>query len=196
MYSTLDEVNSAICVCNKCETMNQGQRRVPGVGTIRPLIFFIGEAPGRLGADQTGIPFTRDRSGRLLRGLIENIGLSPENDIYISNIIKCNPRDEFGRNRHPSSKEIVNCREYLFGELGLVRARVVVPLGELASRELLGVRKPMKEINSREYYHKLYGRIFPLYHPGYIIRGNYSVDRYRQDFSRLKRIAFQEKLLR
>lgn len=173
--------------------MNQGQRRVLGVGFMRPLVFFIGEAPGRLGADQTGVPFTLDRSGKLLRDLMVTVGLSPKNNVYISNIVKCNPRDERGRNRRPSRREIANCREYLTAELQLVKAKVLVPLGEIATCELIGSRLPMKKMHAREYYHEVHGLIFPLYHPGYIVRGNYPIALYLKDFLRLKELIKNKK---
>ena len=189
MYSTIDGLNLRISKCGKCRSMNQNQKRVPGVGKTHPLLFFIGEAPGRHGADQTGIPFTQDRSGMLLRNLMASVGLSPQKNVYISNLVKCNPRDEHGRNRRPSIGEIENCRQYLLAEIRIVNARILVPLGILASSELLGFRRPMKEINGREFFNKHHQRIVPLYHPGYIIRGNYSLDRYHRDFIHLRKLA-------
>lgn len=185
MSYALEKLNSRVTGCTKCRLMNQGQRRVVGTGAIEPLVFFLGESPGRLGADQTGIPFTQDRCGRLLRKMIERIGLCPQ-EIYISNVLKCNPRNAKGKNRRPSNEELVNCHEYLLAELNAVRAKVIVPLGEIASREFLGEKVCMKEINAKIFNHVDFGIIFPLFHPGYIIRGNYSVSRYRQDFERLR----------
>jgi len=188
MSYALKKLNSRVTGCTKCRLMNQGQKRVVGTGAIKPLVFFLGESPGRLGADQTGIPFTQDRSGRLLRKLIEEIGLCSE-EIYTSNVVKCNPRNEQGNNRRPSNEEITNCREYLQVELKAVTAKVIVPLGELAARELIGKRLAMKEINARKFDHATYGAIFPLYHPGYIIRGNYSLLEYRKDFACLRALV-------
>lgn len=167
--------------------MNKSQKRVMGTGVIEPLVFFLGEAPGRRGADQTGIPFTRDRSGKILRKMIEEIELSSE-EIYFSNVVKCNPRNEQGRNRRPSNKEIANCREYLLVELNAVRAKVIVPLGEIASRGFLGKKVSMKAINAKIFNHANFGYIFPLFHPGYIVRGNYSVAEYRRDFKSLRKL--------
>jgi uracil-DNA glycosylase len=168
--------------------MNKGQKRVTGTGSIEPLVFFIGESPGRLGADQTGIPFTKDRSGQLLRRMIEEIGLCAD-DVYISNVLKCNPRNEEGRNRRPSTQELTSCREFLLTELSIIRPKVIVPLGELAASEFLGRNVIMSEINGRAFSHRKYGNILPLFHPGYIIRGNYSISKYRQDFERLRRFV-------
>jgi DNA polymerase len=168
--------------------MNQGQKRVLGTGAIKPLVFFLGESPGRLGADQTGIPFTQDRSGKLLRKLLEEMGLS-SHEIYISNVVKCNPRNAQGRNRRPSNEEIANCRKYLQAELKVVKARVIVPLGEVAAREFVDRKLPMSKINAKKFDHVTYGTIFPLYHPGYVIRGNYPLSIYRKDFACLRALV-------
>ena len=185
MTYALEQLNSRIVDCTKCELMNQGQKRVVGIGAIKPLVFFLGESPGRLGADQTGIPFTQDRSGRLLRKMIAEIELRTQ-EIYISNVLKCNPRNEKGKNRRPSKEELANCHEYLLAELRTVRPKITVPLGEMASRELLEKRVRMKEINAKVFNHVEFGVIFPLFHPGYIIRGNHSLLEYRNDFAFLR----------
>ena len=187
MSHAIERLNSQIAGCTKCRSMNSGQKRVVGTGVVEPLVFFLGESPGRLGADQTGTPFTKDRSGKLLRKMIEKIDLSPQ-EIYISNVVKCNPRDEHGRNRRPSTKEIANCRDHLLFELNIVRAKIIVPLGEIATREFLGNNMTMRKINAKVLKHADFGRVFPLFHPGYIIRGNYSMSKYRRDFQRLRKL--------
>lgn len=144
----------------------------------------MGESPGRLGADQTGIPFTQDRSGQLLRKMLEEISIDSQK-VYISNVLKCNPRNEKGRNRRPSREELNNCHEYLLAELAIIRPKIIVPLGKIASQEFLGTNVQMNRINGRTFNHAKFGTIFPLFHPGYIIRGNYSLAKYKLDFLRL-----------
>jgi DNA polymerase len=185
---SIDDVKNRVLNCKKCEEMNSGQRRVPGVGVLDPLVFILGEAPGRLGADKTGVPFTQDRSGRLLENMMRMIGLSPQRNVYISNIVKCNPRTESGKNRRPSMKEIENCKEYLVAELNTVRPQVILPLGELASKQVLGVGQRFCEIVGHVKTDSFNRPILPLYHPSYVIRGSYSIHCYRQDFQRLGRL--------
>jgi DNA polymerase len=194
MRLSIEDIRNRILTCKKCETMNAGQRRVPGVGVLTPSVFFVGEAPGRLGADKTGVPFTLDRSGKLLEEMMRMIGLSTHRDVYISNVVKCNPRSESGRNRHPSIEEIENCREHLLAELEVIEPRILVPLGKLASDQLLGLGKCMRQISGHMSAHESYGSVLPLYHPGYVVRGNYTVDRYRQDFRRLKKLLKEKTL--
>lgn len=186
MYDTLDQLNANIAVCKKCPSMNSGQKRVTGIGSWKPQIFFLGEAPGRLGADQTGVPFTQDRSGMLLRNMIAEIKLS-SSDVYISNVLKCNPRNAKDRNRKPTNEELSNCREYLVEELNLVHPKIIVPLGKLASSIFLDENVSMTKINAKAFDHKKYGWIFPLFHPAYVVRGSYSLAKYQQDFRKLNR---------
>jgi len=182
---SLDQLNLSITFCKKCSSMNNGQKRVTGIGSCDPKVFFIGEAPGRLGADQTGVPFTQDRSGKLLREMLNEINL-PSHEVYISNILKCNPRSSNGKNRTPSEDELANCSEYLLQELIIIRPTILVPLGKLASSIFLGSDLSMAEVNAKIFCHSNYGKVFPLFHPSYVVRGFYPLTKYRQDFHKLE----------
>jgi len=134
---------------------------VPGHGPVPAALMLVGMAPGRLGADRTGLPFTGDASGRRLT---EALGVWRD-DVYITNVVKCAPKQcdvkrrleptespserryDHGRcrvtttacravNRDPSPAEIARCRPFLEHELQLVRPVGVVALGRLAERVL------------------------------------------------------------
>lgn len=122
---------------------------MPGYGLRPARIAWLGEAPGRNGADVTGVPFTRDRSGLRLQGLLMRLGLSAATDpasaapllaTFVANVVRCNPP----ANRPPTAIEMENCRPFLAAELGRVRPAVLVTLGLLATRaafsEILGIR--------------------------------------------------------
>jgi uracil-DNA glycosylase len=144
-------------------------------------VVFVGIAPGRFGGDRTGLPFSGDRSGILLRRMIHEIGLRR---VFITNLVRCNPRDARGRNRDPDAREVANCRDYLEAELALVRPRLVVCLGRIAWRELAGRAAPFEPAEPRPL--TVNGlRLYPMYHPGYAIRGAYPERSYRRDFARL-----------
>ncbi|HTW87291.1 MAG TPA: uracil-DNA glycosylase [Candidatus Binataceae bacterium] len=156
---------------------------MPGAGVIPADIVFVGIAPGRFGGDRTGVPFSGDRSGQMLRRMIRGAGLRR---VFITNLVRCNPRDSAGRNRDPSAREIANCRDHLDAELGLARPRIVACLGKIAWRELVG-RSPgfaPRTANSVACDGIIY---IAMYHPGYVIRGAYSARAYAQDFARLAR---------
>jgi uracil-DNA glycosylase family 4 len=146
---------------------------------------FVGIAPGRFGGDRSGIPFSGDRSGNLLRAMIERAGLD---NVFITNVVRCNPRDARGRNRDPSPREIANCREHLAAEIAIVKPRIIVCLGRIAWREIAGRDAPFDPHRASRHEHA--GAIvYPMYHPGYVIRGAYSERRYFRDFTRLATAA-------
>ena len=170
-------------LCTRCEALVRCRSRVvPGAGAAPALVAFVGLAPGRLGVDRTGIPFSGDRSGALLRAMIARAGIERA---FITNLVRCNPRDARGRNRDPDRSEIGNCREYLEAELACARPRLVVCLGRVAWRELAGAvpfnPRGAQPIDAGRW------RVYPMYHPAYVNRGSYSVGAYADDFARLAR---------
>lgn len=157
---------------------------VPGAGEIPATVVFVGIAPGRFGGDRTGTPFSGDRSGKLLREMMAGAGLAR---VFITNLVRCNPRDERGRNRDPDAAEIANCSDHLAHELAIARPRVIVCLGRMAWRELAGRATPFDPETPAPAIAK--GAIlYPMYHPAYVNRGAYSIRRYRRDFRRLARL--------
>lgn len=172
--------------CVRCAALVRSRSRVvPGAGELPAPIAFVGLAPGRLGGDRTGLPFSGDRSGELLQRMIRRAGLT---SVFITNVVRCNPRDARGRNRDPSAREITNCRGHLADELALVQPRMIAALGRIAWRELAGNGVPFtprRPATTRSSGGML---LFPLYHPGYVIRGSYSERAYARDFVRLARI--------
>ena len=73
-------------------------------GSPDARIMFIGEAPGRKGADRTRVPFSGDQSGANLDRFLSSINLTRK-EIFITSAALCNPRSESGANRKPSQKE-------------------------------------------------------------------------------------------
>lgn len=160
----VDEVAS----CRLCERMKNSARILGhGVGNLSAEIMFIGEAPGRLGADQTHIPFHGDTAGANFEDLLDFVGLS-RGDIYVSNAVLCNPRDVKGNNSTPSPDEIGNCSPFLEKQIAIVDPKIIVTLGATALRALenlerhgLSLRDHVRTANP------WHGRtLIPLYHPG------------------------------
>src|SRR2546425_13084376 len=74
-------------------------------GALDVRVMFIGEAPGRKGADRTRVPFSGDQSGKNFDRFLQSIGLIRA-DIFITSAALCNPRSASGANRRPSAAEI------------------------------------------------------------------------------------------
>jgi uracil-DNA glycosylase family 4 len=153
--------------CHACPAM-EGRRRVLGAGNGDPraAVLFVAEAPGRLGGELTGVPLSRDQSGKRFARLLDRAGLARE-QVFITNAALCNPRDEQGHNRPPSRRELENCSVWLRETLDLVSPTVVVTLGSTALAALdrlaphgLALRRDVgRTVRWR-------GRwLVPLYHP-------------------------------
>lgn len=186
MQSRWRRLNNEISNCRQCGAIvKAGSKPVRGVGSPNAKVMIIGLAPGKDGADLTGIPFTRDPSGELFNKMLSVAGLSRSQDVFITNLVKCNPKDTKGRNRTPSKKEIENCFAHLESEIDYVKPRIIVPLGKVATEFLLKVKigKMVKFHGKRKSKKGIL--FFPFIHPGYVIRGAYDKDKYLDKFKTL-----------
>ena len=184
MSTRLAMLQASMRECCDCAALVKCRSRVvPGDGAVPARVMFVGIAPGRFGGDITGIPFSGDRSGILLRTMIARAGIE---DAFITNLVRCNPRDECGRNRDPLADEIDNCRRHLEAEIAMVQPRIIVCLGAMAWRQLAGRDAPFDPM--RPHALQRNGAIvYPMYHPGYAVRGAYDTRRYLRDFRRLRK---------
>lgn len=135
-------------------------------GSPHARIMFIGEAPGRKGADRTRVPFSGDQSGANLDRFLGSIGLTRDR-IFITSAALCNPRTESGANRKPAQRELANCSDFLRRTIELIDPRVIVTLGSVALEALKRIQYhelSLKE--SKAAMHSWQGRVLvPIYHP-------------------------------
>ncbi len=128
---------------------------------------FIGEAPGRLGADSSGIPFHGDKAGHNFEELLEFAKLD-RSKIFVTNAVLCNPKDEHGNNSTPTKYEVQNCANHLAEQIRIINPKIIVTLGATAlestrftSNHSLTLKESVRTANV------WWGRILiPLYHPG------------------------------
>jgi uracil-DNA glycosylase family 4 len=122
--------------CRLCPQMAHARRVLSEAnGPWHAAVMLVGEAPGRLGAQRSGIPFVGDQAGRRLDELLRAVGWSREG-LFLTNAVLCNPRDSQGNNRAPRSAELANCRQFLAETISLVNPVVVIALGAVALRTL------------------------------------------------------------
>jgi uracil-DNA glycosylase family 4 len=118
--------------CTACPRM-EGRRRVLGRrnGALDARVLFVAEAPGRLGAEVTGIPLAGDQSGRNFERMLGEVGLTRD-DVFVTNAVLCNPLTPDGRNDKPSASEIANCNPFLSGVIDVIAPDLVIALGVAA----------------------------------------------------------------
>jgi len=163
----------------------------PTNGTLDAPLLIVGEAPGRLGAARTGVPFQGDRSGQRLERLLEEAGITRD-DVFITNALLCNPLDGGSRNRRPRASELTACAGFLERTLELVRAPVVVALGgvALASFDRVERHGVLRISEAAGQPVPWYGRtLVPLVHPSPRTQGRRSWDRQLADWRAVGRLV-------
>ena len=135
------------------------------IGDFNASLLLVGEAPGEQ-EDLSGEPFV-GRAGKLLDKMLSAINRSRENDVFICNVLKCRPPD----NRDPSKEEISKCEPYLVNQIDLIQPKLIVALGRVAGKTLLGVDKSLKDM--RNTIHSYHGtNLIVTYHPAALLRNS------------------------
>lgn len=131
MYDNWEQLEADANQCRKCKLCQNRTNVVFGTGNKQADLMFIGEGPGA-DEDKQGIPFV-GRAGKLMNMAFEAIGLKRE-EVYIANIVKCRPPG----NRNPEDDEATACLNYLRNQVILVKPKIVVLLGSVALKNILG----------------------------------------------------------
>jgi uracil-DNA glycosylase len=161
--------------CTRCKLHKQGRKQIVfGMGNPRADLMFVGEGPGA-DEDMQGEPFV-GRAGQLLNNMIKAMGIRRE-DVYIANVVKCRPPS----NRTPERDECETCSPFLMRQIAVVKPKVVVALGAVASKNLLAMNASMSELRGRFYDFTPAGartsdpdwkgtKLAVTYHPAYLLR--------------------------
>jgi uracil-DNA glycosylase family 4 len=167
--------------CTRCPLAETRTQVVFGVGDPHADLMFVGEGPGA-DEDRIGEPFV-GRAGKLLTSLIEGIGLTRD-DVYIANVVKCRPPG----NRDPQPNEIESCRPYLEAQLDLIAPRVVVTLGNFATKLLLDTKVGITKLRGQQFPFREQTIIIPALHPSAVLRnGGAALAQARADFVVIRR---------
>ena len=139
-------------------------------GSLAPKVFFVGEAPGRAGADRTRRPFTGDKSGENLQILFDSIELRRD-DVFLTSAVMCSPRSATDANRKPTRAEIRNCSRYLRRLLELIDPPLVATLGAVGLDSLKLIEPHSFTLKAHGgTIQRWNGRILvPLYHPSPLV---------------------------
>lgn len=121
---------------------------VPAFGSLQAGLLIVGLAPGRMGANRTGRPFTGDYAGDLLYPSLLRVGLAegsydsrPDDGLTlkatrITNAVRCLPPEN-----KPTTQEIATCNAYLAEEMAAMpRLKAVLALGLIAHKAVLRAR--------------------------------------------------------
>jgi DNA polymerase len=132
-------------------------------GNPEAPLMFVGEAPG-FHEDRQGLPFV-GAAGQLLDTMLGSIGLD-RTRCTICNVIKCRPPG----NRDPMPDEIEACRPFLEAQLRFIKPRVVVTLGNFATRFILAKQVSISRVRGQRF--EVNGlTVIPTFHPAAVLHG-------------------------
>ncbi len=190
--TSLRQLKEAEDKCTRCPLYAGATQAVPGEGSRRARIMFVGEQPGDQ-EDRQGHAFVGP-AGRILDRALVDAGIA-RGDAFVTNAVKHFKHEMRGKRRlhkRPNTYEVERCKWWLDIELSLVKPEIVVALGATAARSLFG--RPMAVGKSRGQKLELEDgtAAFVIQHPSALLRVRESEDRkklYRGFVADLKQVA-------
>ena len=163
---TLAELKASLEAYDGCELKKHATNTVFADGTPDHGIMLIGEAPGH-DEDRMGLPFV-GRAGKLLDKMLAAIQLD-RTKVYIVNVLPWRPPD----NRNPEPVEVAKCIPFLRRHIELARPRILVLLGAVSARHVLGQTDGIMRLRGRWLEYHVAGQMIPVMptlHPAYLLR--------------------------
>ncbi|MBF0294834.1 MAG: uracil-DNA glycosylase [Magnetococcales bacterium] len=149
-------------VCTRCPLSLTRHRGVFGAGSHDAQVFLVGDFP-KEEDELSGEPFSGDLQ-ELLNGMLGACGWQ-RRQVYLANVVKCRPSGD----RQPRGEEVSQCQGYLFGQLEIVRPRLILAMGKVAMDCLLGCGGQVGAVRGRT--HAWRGiPVVVSYHPAYCLR--------------------------
>jgi uracil-DNA glycosylase len=164
----LRALHRRMSTCRACPKMHPPVVVAPAV--LSPLLV-VGQAPGiREGPANRLFAWTAGKT--LFRWFEGALKLNEEHvrsRVAFAAVARCFPgKLPRGGDRKPDDDEVRACRPWLEAEVTVLRPTLVVPLGALAIREVLGHEGPLAEVVGRLHHGRFFGvdvEMIPLPHP-------------------------------
>lgn len=147
-----NELHTQVSKCQLCDLSQTRTQTIFGEGNKKAELMII--------ADDSNV-----QSAKLLTAMLKAIGYQ-RNDIYITNIIKCNIEE----NKEASEEQTESCEPYLLRQISLVQPKIILALGNTAAQRLLKSKSTMNRLRGQLHYvDGINAPILVTYHPTYLI---------------------------
>lgn len=166
----LADIARHVTACRQCPIWERATRAVPGEGPADARIMIVGEQPGDR-EDLTGRPFVGP-AGKLLDRALAGAGID-RSQAYLTNAVKhfkWTPRGKHRLHQKPDAGEIEACKPWLLRELDIIAPRILILLGDTASRSLLGPGVSVTRDRGLFDAPQLAGRVVVTVHPSFLLR--------------------------
>ncbi|MFP4363442.1 MAG: uracil-DNA glycosylase family protein [Spirochaetia bacterium] len=159
----LRELSETVHSCRLCKLGSMRENAVPGEGVLEPVVMCIGEAPGGE-EDKQGRPFVGP-AGQYLDKWLEALGLARNENVFITNIVKCRPPG----NRDPQPDEVKSCIPYLKKQIQLIQPKTILALGMIATQILLDTTEGITMLHGKVFFYDGIPLV-PTFHPSAVLR--------------------------
>jgi uracil-DNA glycosylase family 4 len=163
--SNITQIGNAIVNCTRCPLSTSRLHAVPGKGVINAKVMIVGEGPGEA-ENISGLPFG-GKSGAYLDTWLKAISLERDEDVFITNVVKCRPPE----NRNPTQQEMSICGVYLEKQIALVKPEVILCLGKVASLYLLKKETTLSSLRGT-FHNYQHTPLLVTYHPSAVLRNS------------------------
>jgi uracil-DNA glycosylase family protein len=168
--NSLKTLREAAAGCRGCALHGPATQTVFGEGRRSARLMLVGEMPGDR-EDRSGHVFVGP-AGRELDAALERAGIA-RSDAYVTNVVKHFKFSERGKRRihdTPKKSEVDACLPWLREELRLVRPRVLLILGAVAGKALLGASFRLTRSRGELLESDLAPCVIATIHPAAILR--------------------------
>lgn len=158
---SLIQIATEIAVCRACGLCDGRKTTVPGEGSERAELLFVGDGPDEQD-DASGRPFV-GAAGDLLTKMIEAMGLKRD-QVFITNVVKCRLPGQ----RPPTPSEVTACQGFLHRQIALVKPKIICAFGNAPLRALM--KDDTLDINTMRGKKLTFNgmTLIPTYHPRYL----------------------------
>jgi len=178
----LTSLKSAAAHCEGCDLYKDATQTVFGEGSPQAKLMLLGEQPGDQ-EDLQGRPFVGP-AGKLLHQVLSDIGLA-QDKVYISNAVKhfrFEPRGKRRIHQRPTNEQIRACRPWLESEIQTLRPAMIVCLGAVAARALLGPNFRLTQTRGEVLTDNDFAPwVMATYHPSALLRADDAIKAQMQE---------------
>lgn len=165
---SLAELRALVEQYEGCPLKKAAKTTVVADGAHSADVMIVGEAPGAE-EDARGLPFV-GRAGQLLDRMLAVIGLSRQENVYITNLIYWRPPG----NRDPSPIEMQMCAPFLLRQIELKKPKLLLTAGKFATHAMLNKEDGIMKLRGRKLSYAQEGMAaipcIPMLHPAYLLR--------------------------
>lgn len=175
----IEQIRQEVMGCTRCPELVAFRNKIAfSCGSGKNGVMLVGTAPSYIGGNITGKPMSdgKSRTGALIQEVLDENSLVSD-ECFNTNILYCSTP----YNREPTEQEIRNCLPYTIQEIEIIKPRIVILLGRVASLCFLS-----QQYKKNTIYYRDNTKYVGMLHPAFVLRQTQDfIDRYKAEFGRI-----------